>query len=122
MDMKADLICFYKFEMGKKSVVKKRIQKKKTVKKQVKKIEKKNDKSDVGKMSRLEYEQSMMDPRFRAAMMGFNNPVGNAQLQQVNNSLREQETKNNELTRQITAQQEMANMKEHNLRLKTELA
>ena len=102
--------------MGKKRIIKKRIQKKKQVKKELKK-----QKPDVSNMSRLEYEQAMMDPRFRAAMMGFNNPGGNAQIAQMNNSLREQENKNNELTRQITIQQELSNMKQENIKLKGDL-
>ena len=72
-------------------------------------------------MSRLEYEQSMMDPRFRAAMIGFNSPMGNAQ-QYMNHSLHEQEVKNNELTRQVAFQNDLANAKQANMKLKDELS
>ena len=103
--------------MGKKRIVKKRITKKKVAKKPAQSESK--EKSDVSRMSRLEYEQSMMDPRFRAAMMGFNNPMGGL-AQQTNQKLHEQETKNNELTRQITLQQDFANQKEKYIKLKAE--
>ena len=103
--------------MGKKRIVKKRITKKKVAKKHAQSESK--EKSDVSRMSRLEYEQSMMDPRFRAAMMGFNNPMGGL-AQQTNQKLHEQETKNNELTRQITLQQDFANQKEKYIKLKAE--
>ena len=62
--------------------------------------------SQPATMSRLEYEQSMMDPRFRAAMMGFNNPVPSNLMSQMSNSNRELETRNNELARKIIEQQE----------------
>ena len=91
------------YEMGKKRIAKKRVVKKKVVKKTTNhQGAKGNDKPDVSKMSRLEYEQSMMDPRFRAAMMGFNHPIP-----QANNMLREVETKNNELTRQMSLEDEL---------------
>ena len=102
--------------MGKKRTIKKRIQKKKQVKKELKKPT-----PDTSKMSRLEYEQAMMDPRFRAAMMGFNNPANNSS-QYMNHALHEQETKNNELTRQISYQNDLANLKQDNARLKNELS
>ena len=108
--------CFYWLEMVKKRIVKKRIQKRKQVKKEVK--GEKKGVPDISHMSKLEYEQSMMDPRFRAAMMGFNNPVGNNQLQQVNQALHEKETKNNEMTMLMEAQQKLANVKKEKLKLK----
>ena len=99
--------------MVKKRVAKKRIAKRKVAKK-IKQTEstkpaelKRSGVPDVSKMTRLEYEQSMMDPRFRAAMIGFNHP-----MPQANNALREVETKNNELTRQMTLEQELFNQKE----------
>ena len=92
------------YQMVKKRVAKKRIAKRKVAKK-IKQTE--STKPDVSKMTRLEYEQSMMDPRFRAAMIGFNHP-----MPQANNALREVETKNNELTRQMTLEQELFNQKE----------
>ena len=104
--------------MGKKRAVKKRIAKKKVVRKDIKRVD--NEKKDISKMSRLEYEQSMMDPRFRAAMMGFNNPMPGMN-QQMNNTLREQENKNNELTRQISLQTDLANAKQKKLELQNEL-
>lgn len=104
--------------MVKKHIVKKRIQKRKQVKKDVKKDNKKDEKKDVSKMNRLEYEMSMMDPRFRAAMMGFNNPAGNAQLQQVNQALHEKEQKNNEARQLLETQQKLADAKQEQLRLK----
>ena len=101
-------------EMVKKRVIKKRVQKRKVVKKN----DNKKDVPDTTKMSRLEYEQSMMDPRFRAAMMGFNNPpLGLAQQ----NHLREVETKNNELANKITILQELDEQKKRNLKLKSDL-
>ena len=65
-------------------------------------------------MSKLEYEQALLDPRFRAAMAGFNNPVGNAQLQQVNQALHEKEQKNNEARQLLEAQQKLADAKQEN--------
>ena len=109
------------FEMGKKRTVRKRINKKKQVKKDVKKEVKKDEKKDVSKMTRLEYESSMMDPRFRAAMMGFNNAPNNAQ-QYITHALHEKEVKNNELTNLITKEQELKKAKEEEIRLKDELA
>ena len=111
--------CFCNVEMGKKRIVKKRITKKKQVKKQLKPED--NAKKDVSNMSRLEYQQAMMDPRFRAAMMGFNNPMPGLN-QQMNRELHEKENKNNELTKQITLQADMANLKQKNLELKNQLA
>ena len=98
------------YQMVKKRVAKKRIAKRKVAKK-IKQTE--STKPDVSKMTRLEYEQSMMDPRFRAAMIGFNHP-----MPQANNALREVETKNNELTRQMTLEQELFNQKEKYIKLK----
>ena len=109
--------------MGKKRVAKKRIVRRKAIKeKKNEKVKqeavKKQDVPSVAKMSRLEYEQSMMDPRFRAAMMGFNNPIPG--MNQMNNQLREQETKNNTLTRQINQQIEYENMKRRYIQLQSE--
>lgn len=78
-------------------------------------------KRDVSKMTRLEYEQNLMDPRFRAAMMGFNNPVNSGQMAQVNHALHEKENKNNELTQLLTKQQELTKAKEQEIQLKDEL-
>ena len=97
----------------------KRIVKKVAKRKVVKRDEVK--KPDTTNMSRLQYEQSMMDPRFRAAMMGFNNPQGNAQ-QYMNHALHEQETKNNELTRQVAFQNDLANAKQAYAQLKDEVS
>lgn len=102
--------------MVKKRTVKKRLIRRKAVKKDDKK-----EVSDVSRMSRLEYEQSMMDPRFRAAMIGFNNNPANP-IHQVNNQLREQETKNNMLTRQITLQAQLSEDKKRESQLKNELS
>ena len=98
--------------MGKKRIAKKRIVKRKTVKKEVKK-----GIPDVSKMSRLEYEQSLLDPRFRAAMIG----VHSNGLPQANNTLRDLETKNNELTKQMTSEQEIFNQREKYIKLKAQL-
>ena len=60
----------------------KRINKKKIIKHNLKKkiVKNHNNKTEKSSnetpMSKLEYQQNMMDPRFRAAMMGFNNPNG----------------------------------------------
>ena len=107
-------------KMTKKRIVKKRVQRRKQVKKEVKKdVKNENkEKKDVSKMSRMEYEQSMLDPRFRAAMLGFNNPVGNAQLQKINQALHEKEEKNNELTQLMEAKQKLADTEQEQLRLK----
>ena len=101
-----------------KRIVKKRIAKRK----QTKKNDVKGAAGAGGKtpMTRLEYEQSMMDPRFRAAMMGFNNPVG-AQVMQANYARQEQENKNNELTRQMTYQNDINNLKKREIELKQEV-
>ena len=72
-------------------------------------------------MTKLEYEQALTDPRFRAAMQGFNNPANNIN-QLANHQLHEQETRNNELTRQISFQNDLANAKQQAMRLKSELA
>ena len=97
---------FFRFEMVKKRTVKKRLQRRLGAHSE----KGKNDKKpDVSKMSRMEYEQSMMDPRFRAAMMGFNAQAGGNQLLQI----RELETKQNELTRQAAFQEQIDNMKKH---------
>ena len=58
-------------------VKKKRNNRKKVKTKIAKKVEKtdvKMSSDNVRTMSKLEYEQAMMDPRFRAAMTGFNQP------------------------------------------------
>lgn len=115
-------------------MVKKRIVKKRIAKKQAKhatnnkpkpqnKLQEVKDKiisAAGGQMSKLEYEQSLMDPRFRAAMMGFNNPALNMN-HQLNKELHERETKNNQLSREIIYQTEMANAKKLNQTLKDEL-
>ena len=85
-----------------------------------------NNNNDTSKnaakpMTKLEYEQALTDPRFRAAMQGFNNPMSNAQ-QYMNHSLHEQEVKNNELTREIAFQNDLANAKQANMKLKDELS
>ena len=95
---------------------------KKVVKKAVKRNVKQTAKpSHPQAMSRLEYEQSMMDPRFRAAMQGFNNPANNIN-QVANQQLHEQETRNNELTRQLSYQHDLATAKQANMKLKNELS
>ena len=95
-----------------KRIVKKRIAKRKSTKK--------TDVKGGTPMTRLEYEQSMMDPRFRAAMYGFNNPVG-SQILQANYARQEQENKNNELTRQMTYQNDINNLKKREIELKQEV-
>ena len=106
--------------MVKRRIVRKRQLRRAAVKKNTanKKTEHVTGTPDVSHMSRLEYEQSMMDPRFRAAMMGFNNPASGLAAQ---STLREVETKNNELTRQITMQAEIDKQKKEKIRLKNEL-
>ena len=61
-----------------------------------------------------------MDPRFRAAMMGFNNPVPSNLMSQMSNSNRELETRNNELARKIIEQQEKDKLKKEYEALKQE--
>ena len=107
--------------MGKKRTVRKRINKKKQNVVLSKAKVKKEEKKDVSKMTKLEYEQSMMDPRFRAAMMGFNNPTNNSQ-QYMNHALHEKEVKNNQLTQLINKEEELKKAKEEEIRLKDELA
>ena len=98
---------FILIEMGKtKRLIKKKIAKHKIQKKNIKKTNNNNSNSNEKQkenvpMSRLEYEQSMMDPRFKAAMMGFNNPNGYF-MPQMQHQIRNLETKNNELTREAT--------------------
>ena len=57
-------------------------------------------------MSRLEYQQALMDPRFRAAMMGFNGSIGMGSQQSA--QLRELEQKSNEIMRNINFQEQKA--------------
>ena len=103
----------------------KRINKKKVKKKIVKKIEKTNAKTlpdNLRTMSKLEYEQSMMDPRFRAAMTGFNQPFPmNQQLNQRMEDLNKRIGDNNQLTNQISLMNEKANLDKKNAELKAEL-
>ena len=105
----------------------KHIAKKKVVKHKTIKRSKNNNNSNTAAkhspvpMSRLEYEQSLMDPRFRAAMQGFNNPANNIN-QLANHQMHEQETRNNELTRQLSFQNDLAQAKQTNLRLQNELS
>ena len=78
----------------------------------------------VKNMSRLEYEQSMMDPRFRAAMAGFG--VGqttgkNKQINQRNDDLNKRLGDNNALTNQIALKEEIFNVQKKNTELKEEL-
>ena len=77
-------------QSAKKKIAKKVV--KKSVKHNVNKKTKQNKQSPaqsaVTQMSKLEYEQAMMDPRFRAAMQGFNNPANNIN-QVANQQLRE---------------------------------
>ena len=111
--------------MGKKRIIKKRAARKHitkpAAKDKLKETAEKFRSAVNGNMSKLEYEQSMMDPRFRAAMMGFNNPASNYN-QQISNALHEHENKNNELTRQISVQNEIANYQKANHKLKEQLA
>ena len=94
--------------MGKKRITKKRTTRRQKPKTQSKdKLQQTTDniRSAVnGQMSKLEYEQSLMDPRFKAAMMGFNNPNNYNQI--YSNELRRQENKTNELSRQLAYQAE----------------
>ena len=104
--------------MPKKHIVRKRIDKKK--KASTSKSSTSTSSSKPQAMTRLEYEQSMMDPRFRAAMMGFNNPVPSSLMSQMSNSNREQETRNNELARKMIEQQEQARLKMEYEKMKQE--
>ena len=64
----------------------------------------------VKNMSRLEYEQSMMDPRFRAAMAGFGvgqTPGMNQQINQRIDDLNKRLGDNNALTNQIALKEEI---------------
>ena len=106
--------------MPKKHIVRKRIDKKKKALSSKSSTSASSSKSSTSSskpqtMSRLEYEQSMMDPRFRAAMMGFNNPVPSNLM---SNSIRELETRNNELARKMIEQQEKDKLKKENEALK----
>ena len=107
--------------------------KKRTIRKRINKRKVKNTKSNNTKsnnsnnnnnnhqtsMSRLEYEQSMMDPRFRAAMMGFNHPIVN---NNENERMRNIETKNNQLIKQLTVENDINQAKQRELQLKNEIA
>ena len=79
------------------------------------KIKKQNTKQDgkqqsnanpASGMSRLEYQQALMDPRFRAAMVGFNGSIGMGSQQSA--QLRELEQKSNEIMRNINFQEKKA--------------
>ena len=106
-------------------VKKKRINRKKVKTKIVKKVEKTNAKTssdNLRTMSKLEYEQAMMDPRFRAAMTGFNQPLPmNQQLNQRMEDLNKRIGDNNQLTNQISLMSEKANLDKKNAELKAEL-
>ena len=78
----------------------------------------------VKNMSRLEYEQSMMDPRFRAAMAGFGvgqTPGMNQQINQRIDDLNKRLGDNNALTNQIALKEEIFNVQKKNTELKEEL-
>lgn len=78
----------------------------------------------VKNMSRLEYEQSMMDPRFRAAMAGFGvgqTPGMNQQINQQIDDLNKRLGDNNALTNQIALKEEIFNVEKKNTELKEEL-
>ena len=78
----------------------------------------------VKNMSRLEYEQSMMDPRFRAAMAGFGvgqTPGMNQQINQRIDDLDKRLGDNNALTNQIALKEEIFNVQKKNTELKEEL-
>ena len=78
----------------------------------------------VKNMSRLEYEQSMMDPRFRAAMAGFGvgqTPGMNQQINQQIDDLNKRLGDNNALTNQIALKEEIFNVQKKNTELKEEL-
>ena len=111
--------------MVKKHIVRKRVNIRKFIKKNSSGSHASTTSSTTHKgpvaMSRLEYEQSMMDPRFRAVMMGFNNSGGNAQAQQVTQALHDKENRNNELMQQIAKQNELNEAKKKELELKREL-
>ena len=105
-------------------MAKKRIVKKRTTKRKIaKKVLQPNDKKpDLTHMTKLEYEQSMMDPRFRAAMAGFNQaPPFNQQLNQRMDDMNKRIGDNNTLTNQITLMNEKANIDKKNAQLKAEL-
>ena len=78
----------------------------------------------VKNMSRLEYEQSMMDPRFRAAMAGFGvgqTPGMNQQINQRIDDLNKRLGDNNALTNQIALKEQIFNVQKKNTELKEEL-
>ena len=107
--------------MVKKRSSKKRIIKKKIIKREyIKDMKDKLSSAVNNNMSKLEYEQALMDPRFRAAMIGFNNPGFN-NAYQLNKSLHDKESKNNILTREISLQNDLLNQKQREIKLKDEL-
>ena len=98
--------------MAKKRVIKKRVQKRKVVVKS----------STKPSMSKLEYEQSMMDPRFRAAMTGFNQPIPvNQQMNHMIDDINKRIGDNNKLVNQINQINEVNNLKAEKKRLQEQL-
>ena len=69
-------------------------------------------------MSKLEYEQSMMDPRFRAIMSGFNNLPN---ITRMNENINNYKNDNNNLLNNITKAEELHRLKEEHKRLSEKL-
>jgi len=66
-----------------------------------------------GDLSKLEYQQNLLDPKFRAAMVGFGGfPFPQSGMSNANQYLQEHREKNNELTREMAYKQDMAVIKE----------
>ncbi len=78
---------------------------------------------DITKMSRLEYEQSMTDPKFRAlvAGLGLGPPQVNPQIQSRMDEMSKQIQSNNQMTNQLTQLTEVGNLSKKNAQLKAEL-
>jgi len=106
----------------KKKIIKK-IQKDKAKKKKKDKLHELKEKLKAaanGGMSKLEYQQNLLDPKFRAAMLGFGG-FSQSGMSNANQYLQEHRDKNNELTRKIAVEEERAKLKQDNERLNREL-
>jgi len=110
-------------KMTKKKSVKKKIIKKIQKDKAKKKKKDKKDKEThdkvkaaiEGGMSKLEYQQNLLDPKFRAAMVGFGGfPFSQSGMSNANQYLQEHREKNNELTREMAFKQDMAKLQQEN--------
>ena len=87
-----------------KKASKKRLLRRKTKKQNTKQ----SNENPAAGMSRLEYQQALLDPRFRAAMIGFNGSVGMGSQQSA--QLRELEMKSNDIIRNINFQEQKMNL------------